>query len=83
MLPREKWSAALEKEVGELKEYFQPIAEEKDRLAPEYLYHYTSFGNLCNILQSETIRLYDLLDMSDKQEFLHPLQIVYWTCPQF
>src|SRR5260370_38483593 len=79
-----EWSPALQQEVEKLKKYFQAVNEEQDRPHPEYLYHYTSFGSLCKILEGETIRLYDLMEMTDKQEFLHPLRIVsesmtpYW-----
>jgi hypothetical protein len=84
MLAEKNWSPALKQEVDELKEYFQAVNSEQDRPEPEYVYHYTSLGTLCKILEGETIRLYDLMDMKDNQEFLHPLRIVsesmthYW-----
>jgi hypothetical protein len=72
MLPSENQSAAFAKEVDELKRYFQGIQQERDSQPPLYVYHYTSLRNLHSILESKTIRLYDLMDMKDQQEFPSP-----------
>lgn len=84
MLSESSWSTELRTEVGGIKEHLKSLVFEWDRPVPEYVYHYRCLDTLTKILQSKEIRLYEVMTMEDKEEFLHPLRIVresmipYW-----
>jgi hypothetical protein len=87
MLAEKHWSSDLKKEVAELKECFKDVSVELERPAPLYLRHYTKWDILCKMLQGQSIRLYDVLSMTDQEEFLYPHRIIresmehYWGKP--
>lgn len=74
MLPELQWSDDLRDEVAALKERFDSLYKPWDRPTPVYLYHYSKW--VTSILESQTIRLYDVTSMEDKEEVLYPLRQV-------
>ena len=77
LIPKEKWTAEIREEVGLLKGRFGQLVNVWQREIPVQLYHYTSSETMKKILLSRTIRLHDVFDMPDKEEFKYPNRAIW------
>ena len=75
MLQRHEYSRKLQQEVRLLKQHLGALIPNPP--VPRYLYHYRRLEILLKILDSGTLRLYDVWTMEDPEEVNYPWGIIW------